>query len=207
MEVEQLLKQTLELSDYQILVYMSLLEKTGTAGQLLRRLNINRATLYRILDELVALSLIVKNVTGKRMFFEALHPDALLDMYKKRKIAIEEKGLLLQRVVTELISKAQKQPTDASITIEKGISAHYRYMKLQLTCKEKLIRMKVSNDSSIYTYTKYPELGDYQKFLKNFVSEAVSRGIYRRVLVSQSKPSIINQFNRTIPEDLKEARY
>ena len=110
MDIEKLLHETLELSDFQVQVYLSLLEKTGTAGQLFRRLNINRATLYRVLDELVFLNLVIKKETGKRMFFEAMHPSSLSDLYTRKKIAIEEKSVALQRAVYELLRKATSKP-------------------------------------------------------------------------------------------------
>jgi diketogulonate reductase-like aldo/keto reductase/sugar-specific transcriptional regulator TrmB len=206
MEIEKQLKETLELTEYQILIYLSLLEKTGTAGQLFRRLNMNRATLYRVLDELVLLNLVIKKQTGKRMFFEAMHPDSLLDAFEKRKIGLQEKGLMLQRVVNELISKARSKPIDASITIEKGISAHYRYMKLQLTCKEKLVRQKISSESSIYSYTKYPEGGDYETFLKKFMKDFYDNGIYIKSLVSNALSGKMKEYNKSNFEEHRDVR-
>jgi diketogulonate reductase-like aldo/keto reductase len=206
MDVEKLLKETLDLSEFQILIYMSLLNRTATPGQLYRRLNINRATLYRVLDELAALSLVIKKQIGKRVLFEALHPDALLDAFEKKKIGFQEKGLLLQKVVNELISQARSKPTDASITVEKGISAHYRYMKLQLTCKEKIVRQKISNDSSIYTYAKYPEYGDYELFLKNFMKEFFDKGIFMKTLISNGISDTMKSYNISNFQENREVR-
>ncbi len=199
MEVDILLKETLGLSDFQILVYTTLLERQSTAGQLIKRLNINRATLYRVLDELVELNLLIKKQSGTRMIFEAMHPDALLEMFKRKRIAFEEKSFALERVVHELINKAKTQPTDASISIEKGVMAHYRSMKLQLTCKEKIIRQKISNDSSIYSYKNYPETGDYLKFMHKYMAECVRLGIHTHILVSLKIPASISSYNVTDP--------
>ena len=185
MDIEKLLKETLSLSDYQVLVYLSLLEKTGTAGQLFRRLNINRATLYRVLEELVQLNLVIKKQTGTRMFFEAMHPDSLLDLFQKKKILIEENGISLQKAVYELLRKATSKPTDASITIEKGIYAHYRSMKLQLLCKEKIVRQKIDTDASLYDYMNYPETGSYLEFRKHFIEEQEGLGIYFKQLIHE----------------------
>lgn len=206
MEIEQLLKDTLNLSEYQILVYLSLLEKTGTAGQLFRRLNINRATLYRVLEELSLLSLVIKKQIKTRMYFEALHPDSLRELYEKRRITFEEKGRALERVVHELLRKATSQPTDASITIEKGIPAHFRRMKMKLNCKEKIIRQKVNNDSSIYDYQDYPETKDYMEFIRGFITERVSREIHLKLLVHTTLSPLLKPLNTSIPEELKEAR-
>ena len=185
MDIEKLLKETLSLSDYQVLVYLSLLEKTGTAGQLFRRLNINRATLYRVLEELVQLNLVIKKQTGTRMYFEAMHPDSLLDLFQKKKILIEENGISLQKAVYELLRKATSKPTDASITIEKGIYAHYRSMKLQLLCKEKIVRQKIDTDASLYDYMNYPETGSYLEFRKHFIEEQEGLGIYFKQLIHE----------------------
>ncbi len=206
MDTEQLLKEALNLSDYQILVYLSLLEKTGTAGQLFRRLNINRATLYRVLEELTSLNLIIRKQIKARMFFEALHPEALNELYDKRRISFEEKGRALERVVHELLRKATAQPTDASISIEKGIHAHFRKMKLFASCKEKLLRLKVSSDSSIYEYQNYPESGDYSTFQREFTRELIAKEIHTKLLTTAALGPKQKNYNVSDPEQLKEAR-
>ncbi|WKZ24051.1 MAG: aldo/keto reductase [Candidatus Dojkabacteria bacterium] len=206
MHTEQILKETLGLTDYQTLVYLSLIEKSATAGQLFRRLNINRATLYRILEELVTLSLAIRKQIKSRMYFEALHPDALMDLYEKRRISYEEKGRLLERTVHELLHKAQSQPLDASITIEKGISAHYKKMRLKMSCKEKIIRMKVNNDSNIYDYTEYPEGKDYLSFLSKFTKHCAENDIFTKLLVHTNLSTSMRDVNISNPFELKESR-
>lgn len=206
MEMEQLLRETLDLTEYQVLVYTTLLEVKATAGQLFRRLNINRATLYRVLDELVVLNLIVKKQIKTRMFFEALHPDSLKDLFQRRKLAFEGKEHLLERAVHELLRKATSEPTDASIHIEKGIMAHYRRMQLELTCKEKILRMKFGNDSSLETYQSYPEYGDYNEFRRNFIKKRVANDIHVKVLTHASISPSLRAVNISSAEEFKEVR-
>ena len=212
MDIEKLLHETLELSDFQVQVYLSLLEKTGTAGQLFRRLNINRATLYRVLDELVFLNLVIKKETGKRMFFEAMHPSSLNDLYTRKKIAIEEKGVALQRAVYELLRKATSKPTDASITIEKGVYAHYRSMKMQLASKEKILRMKIDTAATLYDYMDYPETGSYLEFQRQFIKEHDDKGILTKMLfdnpidpkrpLTKIAPDNDSRMSRYLPEEI-----
>lgn len=204
MDIETTLKTTLNLSDYEILIYTKLLEKEATPGQILRKIHISRASLYRVIDELHEKGLLIKHTTGKRLFYEAVHPDHLLHLFKQERVTFEEKQHQLERAVYELLSYARKKPTDASITIEKGIDAHYRYMKLQLTCKEKLVRMKISNESSIYSYTRYPESGQYEAFLSKFLSEFYQQGIYARILITVDASSSLKSYNITNFEEHRE---
>ncbi|MCC7303857.1 aldo/keto reductase [bacterium] len=206
MNIEQILKDALNLSEFQILVYQSLLERTGTAGQLLKRLNINRATLYRVLDELVSLNLVIKKQVKTRMFFEALHPDSLINLYEKRRVTFEEKGKSLERVVHELLNKANSLPSDASISIEKGIHAHYRKMKLKLNCKEKIIRQKLNNDSTIYELQEYPEGRNYMEFMKEFIKTRVKKDIHLRILTNATLSPKLRPFNVSSPNELKEVK-
>jgi len=206
MEIEQLLKETVGLSEFQTLVYLSLLDKTATAGQLFRKLNINRATLYRVLDELSELSLVVRKQTGKRMFFEALHPDSLRDLFTRKKHAFDEKERLLERVVSELLRKAVSEPTDASIRIEKGISAHFRRMQLELTCKEKVLRSKINNGTSLDDYRNYPDMGDYNEFRKKFIQQRIAKEIYTKILINPNLSIQLRPVNVTNPAELKEVR-
>lgn len=206
MEAEQLLRETLELTEYQVLVYTTLLERKATAGQLFRSLNINRATLYRVLDELVVLNLIVKKQIKARMFFEALHPDSLKDLFQRRRLVFEEKEHLLERAVHDLLRKATSEPTDASIHIEKGVMAHYRRMQLELTCKEKILRMKFGNDSSLETYQNYPEYGDYNEFRKNFIKMRVKKDIHVKILTHVNVSHSLRSANISSSSELKEVR-
>lgn len=206
MNIEQILNDTLNLSDFQIRVYTSLLERTGTAGQLYRRLNINRATLYRVLDELTELHLVLKKQVKTRMYFEAVHPDALKELYRSRLVSYQEKGYQLERVVHELLQTAQNKPTDSSITLEKGIHAHYRKMNLMRACQDKILRLKVSSDASIYAYEQYPEGGSYANFQKQLTKDLVDREVHTKLLTTAALGPKQRNYNTSDPEQLKEAR-
>lgn len=206
MDIEQTLKDTLGLSEFQIVIYQSLLEHTGTAGQLYRRLNINRATLYRVLEELTDMRLIIKKQVKARMYFEAIHPEALKDLYREKLLAYQEKGYQLERVIHELLHSAKNKPTDSTITLEKGIHAHYRKMSLMRICKEKILRLKVSSDASIYAYEEYPEGGSYANFQKQLTKDLVDREVHTKLLTTAALGPKQRSFNTSDPEQLKEAR-
>jgi diketogulonate reductase-like aldo/keto reductase/sugar-specific transcriptional regulator TrmB len=204
--VQPQLKEALDLTDYQIEVYVSLISESATATQLCKRLGMNRSTVYRILDELEALSLIIKKQTEKHIIFEALHPNSLNDLYKKRLSTMESQASILEKMVQELVIQAKENPTEASISIEKGLMAHYNRMNLQLTCKEKVLRVKLNNDSTIYSVEKYPNGQNYMDFMNDYVRKAVKTGIQHNILTNMSLSSNVRSFNITNPAELKDVR-
>lgn len=199
-------KNILGLTDYQAEVYVSLLSESMTPGKLCKKLQMNRSTVYRIIDELEKLSLVIKKETDKATLIEALHPNSLKDLYKRRVSEVESQAERLNTLVNELIQNAQNNPIDATILVEKGLMAHYNRMMLQLTCKEKILRVKLSNDSSIYSVENYPNGKNYIDFMNQYVKDAVRLGIQHNILTNMSLSSNIRSFNITNPAELKDVR-
>ena len=96
----------LGLSTDQSHVYELLLQKGGRqAGQIPRALGISRPHAYKILDELIELGLITKEMLpGKPAQFIPVHPFALQELARKRKEESEIASQMVQGIMGSLIS-------------------------------------------------------------------------------------------------------
>lgn len=92
--IKSLLKD-LNFSDKETAVYLALLE-LGTAkpGELAKKTDLNRTTVYDLLESLMGKGLISKYKKGANMFFNALEPDRLLNYLDREK---EEKEKIIER--------------------------------------------------------------------------------------------------------------
>ncbi|SRR3989344_212855 len=163
---EQLEK--LGLSSNESKVYSLLLrEGSMQAGLISKKVNLNRTTIYQVLDKLIEEGLISYINNGKIKVFQASSPKRLISLQ-------EEKKRLAQSILSNLenISK----PTKEKVAVYQGKKGIKTIMGEILECKE---------------YVSFGSSGEFLDYMKHdfylFQKEKEKRKIKSKVIIGKSK--------------------
>lgn len=160
--------QKLGLSSNEAKIY-SILLKEGSmqAGEINRRINLNRTTIYQVLDKLIEQGLISYTNNGKIKVFQASSPKRLISLQ-------EEKKKLAQNILSNLenISK----PIKEKVAVYQGRKGIKTIMGEILECKE---------------YVSFGSSGEFLDYMKHdfylFQKEKEERKIKSKVIIGKSK--------------------
>lgn len=123
------------LTDGEIKVYLALAELgLTTIGPILDSSKVTKSIIYRILDRLIQKGLVSYIFKERTKYFQAAHPDKLLDYVEERKKYLDESKTKIQELIPQLLLKQQLSPKSEATIYEgfKGIMTVHdkRFQKL-----------------------------------------------------------------------------
>ena len=172
MEKEKLLQQV-GLTAMESQAYLTLLQSgSSTAGELAKKLKIQRSTTYYVLENLQQRGLVIFALRGKRKLFQASSPHILerqaYETYQKIKEAIPEL----------LTSKPAEEKEEALLfTGYKGLQAAYEQMLAESKAGEELLVLGARGGEDVSKLT-------YRNFYKNFNARRIERKVNMRVIMN-----------------------
>lgn len=181
------------LTDKQAEVYLSCITHgAAKVPEIARRTELKRTTVYGIVDELVAMSLLLENYKGKTKEYTAQNPEELIHI-------MEEKSQLVAAQVSGLSDLFFTQHSNPKITSFAGREGLRKIYEDALKCKAKEIRQVVNVKDHVTV------VGD--AFIKDYIKRRVANGITAYDLHPKSG-SIYTETRGTKNKDLKrKVRY
>ena len=174
----------LNFTEKEIATYLGLLELgEARAGEIAKKADLNRTTMYDMLSSLMKKGLISKNIRGNQTYFEALEPKRLLS-YIDREIEntterLTKKKAEVEKLLPELISKQYKDSTRPKVQFyedEKGMREAYEDT---LTSKDPILA--------------YANVETMHEALPNFFPKYYQRrsdaGVFIRAILPRNKSS------------------
>lgn len=185
------------LSQDQAKVYSLLLELgTLTARKITLKTGLKRGLTYKILDQLIALSLVEKNEKlGKIAVFIPSHPSALNDLAMRRKTEMENAGKALQSVIGQMTSSYNLISGKPNVQFFEGAEGFKQVSFDALEGGHTEILEYIDNESVVKSI---PDIN------REYVSERKKRGIKKRMLCADT-PFARERIKSFDPE-LTEAR-
>ncbi len=186
MEKEKLLQQ-LGLTAMESQTYLMLLQSGSlTAGELSKKLKIQRSTGYYILENLQRKGLVIFALRGKRKLFQASSPHVLEqqahEIYQKMKEAIPEL----------LTSKPTEEKEEALLfTGYRGLQAAYEQMLAESKTGDELLVLGARGGEDISRTT-------YRNFYKNFNARRIERKVNMRVIMNADLKEKIGQYYKKL---------
>jgi sugar-specific transcriptional regulator TrmB len=182
-------------------VYLALLEGGSMpAGNLAKRLNIPRSTLYGLLDELARGGLVLQNEKGNVKLWQAVDPEKIKNMLNDKINALEKTRGSFDAILDDL-KKSQK--TDF-------LSPKYNYFEgkeeMRIMLKDVLLYDDLETELCWPVKDMIKVLGE--DFLFEFNKKRVRNGVSIRVIWPQEKTSDVekNIFLAPGKEVLREVR-
>lgn len=172
MNNEELLKQ-IGLTDLEARTYLVLLQlKISTAGKLAKKLNVQRSTIYYLLDSLVKSGLVAFSLRGKRKLFQASSPHVLEQQAKETYEKIKE-------IIPQLISQQSTEEKDEVMlfTGYKGLQSAYEQMLLESKSGDEILVLGARGGEDVSRKT-------YRTFYQNFNRKRIERKINMRVIMN-----------------------
>lgn len=100
--LNEYLKQ-LGLSDKEIAVYLCILENGKISATSVANISqINRTTVYSVAKELVKKAIISEDLGGTTLYYTALPPDELKNLYKAQEEELKQKISIIEKIIPEL---------------------------------------------------------------------------------------------------------
>jgi sugar-specific transcriptional regulator TrmB len=186
MELERLGLTNTEAKVYKSLLY----EGSCLASQLIKKLQLHRATVYDVLDRLVEKGLASYIIKNKKKYYTASNPEKFLDIIKERKEQLENEEKEAEKIVKELEKIKEKTPS-SSIEVLSGKEGLKNLMQDLLTVKEFLIiggELRFEDYLPIYTI--------------HWAKERENKNVFARIL-SNLKPTSTWKYNKhkQLPKD------
>ena len=199
MNIQQLL-EGIGFTRGEIKVYTALLELgPSTTGQIIKRAKVSRSKVYEMLDKLLAKGLVSFVVKEKIKYFEAAHPNMILQYVKKKQKQLAEKERALKDILPQL-EKRQKLPKfrQTATVYEglKGIKTVYNEIITSLRKGDEYYAIAV--EPTIYLQTKFAV------FIKNYHLRRAEKGIKVKLIADVALKSHISELAKT---KLAELRY
>jgi len=115
--------QQLGLAKNEAKIYESLLrEGELSVGQVSQKAQVHRRNVYDSMNRLVEKGLVFEIIQSKENRYQAVDPNKLMEL-------VEEKQLMLSRVMPELDSLFRAKPQEQSVFIYRGIEGWKNYMR------------------------------------------------------------------------------
>jgi sugar-specific transcriptional regulator TrmB len=173
--------QTIGLSKDQSTVYLYLIHNGQMPANLLsRRLGIGRTLMYKVLDDLIALSLATKDDSFKVTRYSASHPYSLRTIADENKKTADELGRKIESVLGPLVSEFNLQSQKPAIHFMEGLEGVSFVLEDSLTSSE-VIYMYVDNE------TLEQELIDIDA---QYVKERLKKKIEKNILMARTPDSV-----------------
>lgn len=190
----------LGLTENEAKVYMGLCQyPNSTAAGIARKLNMDKSSTYRAMDELERQGLAVPNPTEDGTLFTPLNPQKLELLLEKKRDELKRQEDELKTLIDELVLRS-KSSSSTYIKTYSGINAHIDMMEKSLEVVDKIIYEKWYMDNPIFRDE------DYQKYVYNFVKKRVRKKIELKYLVDSKGVRGFDDIMRTSKKLFKEVR-
>lgn len=195
---------SLGLNDTQILVYKTLLENGPLAPpSLADRVGIKRQTAYAVLDQLVAMELVLKRDINKKLIYQTQHPVILEKIARKRQDEADASRRLLTANMPSLMQLFYKNTESPGVRFYQGIEQIESIYEDMLRTKDTIYVVRSIHDVSLLS----------MKYYDVFKKKKVQLGIKTELLNPEVNPNVWNDetdkkllTNRTqIPQDSYDA--
>ncbi|OHA04325.1 MAG: hypothetical protein A3A28_05990 [Candidatus Sungbacteria bacterium RIFCSPLOWO2_01_FULL_47_32] len=180
------------LSEKEARVYLAALELgKGTVQDIAKKAGVNRTTVYVMITVLEKRGLMKQVKIGKRSFFVAENPDAIISMLHKEKNGIEDREREMRKILPELKTLFNVAPGRPKIRFYEGTEVYKKIAEdiFEADTREileiynaDLIRDVISDDEA-----------------KEFYKKRLARGIFYRALYTRKEGPF-----RTPPEKAEE---
>ncbi|MBI2637854.1 MAG: hypothetical protein HYW88_03050 [Candidatus Sungbacteria bacterium] len=166
------------LSDKEAKVYLAALELgKGTVQDIAKKAGVNRTTVYVMIVLLEKRGLLKQVKIGKRSFFVAENPDAIISMLHKEKNEIEDREREMRKILPELKTLYNVAPDRPKIRFYEGEEV---YKKIAEDIFESAAReiLEIYNADLIRGVISEEES-------KEFYKKRLARGVYYRALYTR----------------------
>ncbi|MBI2665917.1 helix-turn-helix domain-containing protein, partial [Candidatus Woesearchaeota archaeon] len=186
MEKEKLLQQV-GLTAMESQTYLTLLKLGSlTAGELAKKLKIQRSTVYYILENLQQRGLVIFTLRGKRKIFQASSPHVLErqahETYQKIKEAIPE--LLTSK-------PAGEKEAALLFTGYKGLQAAYEQTLAESKAGDEILVLGARGGEDISRVT-------YRNFYKNFNARRIEKKVNMRIIMNADLKEKIGKYYKKL---------
>ena len=173
--------QTIGLSKGQTSVYLYIIHNGQMPANILSlRLGISRTLMYKILDDLIGMSLASKDDSFKVTRYNANHPYSLRSIADENKKAADELARKVESVIGPLVSEFNLQSQKPAIHFMEGLEGVSFVLEDSLTSSE-AIYMYVDND------TLEQELVDIDA---RYVKERLKKKIEKNILMARTPEAV-----------------
>ena len=169
--------QAIGLTKDQSAVYLYLIKNGQLPANLLsKRLGITRTLMYKILDDLIARSLVTKDESFKVTRYKASHPYSLRAIAEEEKKYADELARKIESAVGPLVSEYNLQSQKPAIHFMEGLDGVSFILKDTLTSSE-----------PIYMYSDTDTLEQEVQDINNqHVKERLKKGIAKNILMAKT---------------------
>ncbi|MCA9385167.1 hypothetical protein KC717_00800 [Candidatus Dojkabacteria bacterium] len=193
------LLEEIGLTKNEIDVYVFLTRKGISSGpEVYKGTSLDKSSAYRSLKELEKRKLVSSSGESRNQKFEAVSPDALLELFSQKKQAFEsiEKGV--KAIIDDLDGYVEKSFKSNNIQILTGKSGYRLWLENRITGNHKLVREMLP-----YEIVQV-EFDDYYEYINSYIKRRVGNGIHIKTLnFTTDNP---DHLDRTRPDIFKEAR-
>ena len=167
MAIESLLEE-IGLTKGEIKVYLALLELGATTtGKIIEKSGVSGSKTYEILERLIQKGLVSFIVKGEVKYFEATHPERILDYLEEKELRLQKQRDLAKKIIPSLGLKQQFAGNRNNATIYTGING----------IKSAFLRAKKeAQKGDVYLGLFIPRVDDrlvqfFEQFTKDFCSK------------------------------------
>lgn len=174
MEDENDILHELGLTDGEIRVYLSLLNKgTQTATQLSKDTKLNRSNSYRILERLTEKKLAFSSIIEKTRYFSITRVERINEIYNQKISSLKDKEREIERFVkdAEKFSGTKIPKSEFAVEVHGGIEEIKRIMQNVLNLKRGEIVYAIGKEGVL---AEYPGI---KYWIDNFFKRRMERGI------------------------------
>ena len=184
----------LGLTKGEIKVYLALLELgSSTTGRIIKKAKVSRSKVYEMLDRLLERGFVSFVIKENFKYFNAAKPTAFITYIKAKKMELDIKEQMLERILPTLQAKQESKKENQSATMYEGINGIKTMYNeiLSALCK----------GEEYYVIAVEPEIYDYENFgsfIINHHRRRAERGIKVKLLANAClRHKIANSIGRT----------
>lgn len=185
MDNEELL-QKIGLTEVESQLYLTLLQLgPSTAGQLSKKMKVQRSTVYYVLESLQEKGLVAFTFRGKIKSFRASNPHILEEYARETYTKIKE-------LIPTLIISESKEKEEALLFIGyKGLKAAYEQMLMECKPDDEVMVLGARGGEDISSKT-------YGAFYKNFNQKRIQKKVNQRVIMNKDLKIKIGKYYETL---------
>lgn len=175
----QALMQKLNIPRQQTEIYSLLLEEGGsTVGQLAKRLNIPRASLYDLVKKMIERGLLVESQKDSVKFYTSVNPEKLVSLFEQEIQGLEKSKNDLEKLVPNLLQNFSSHTTPR-IQVYEGVEG----------VKQILRDMVLYKDIETFAFWPIKEMIEVltPEFFEYLNRQRVQRNIYTKALWPQAQ--------------------
>ena len=187
MENEELLQQ-IGLTQLEARAYLKLLKTTSsTAGEIAKRLNVQRSTAYYVLESLQKKGFVVFALKGKRKLFQASDPHVL-------ERHAHETYEMIKGAVPQLAKQKPAEEKDEALlfTGYKGLRAAYEQMLAESKAGEEYLVLGARGGEDVSRRT-------YSNFYKNFNKRRAQKKVGMRAIINAELKKALGKYYEGFP--------